>query len=483
MTIETNGTSALAIREEEAINRVAFLTNIVRSLKDGMFKDGVDYGKIPGTGDKPTLLLPGMEKLLRALRLRPEYILKSNHEDFDKPLFHYRYECRLFEIETGYCVSTAIGQANSMESKWRYRKVARVCPQCGKEAIIKGKAEYGGGWLCFKKKDGCGAKFKDNDPVITDQPEGRVENEDIFDQINTIDKIAQKRALSSAIKGAANVSEFFTVDLEDMVPYRNSAGLNIIDADFTVIDTPPESPQTPAQPISEERATKPPKAPQNGTRPGSVQDFNDSDTDLAPENGGSTQLTPDPLKTERAVIYKIEPKTDKNGKRYLKVYSNRGNFTERSRKLFQEAGHCGPDDWMQVGRHYDVNIKVDVVMDYLDGYYRLSAVDPVEGPTNSDEPAEVRSAQYTTAKLDVTQHIILSAAGIKPEHEIKIPYSQYKELCADSRYTGAIGSVPFGTQLVFGNYDLPDLIVGYTADIFDTNRVPVSIRPNEDIPF
>lgn len=44
---------------------------------------------------------------------------------------------------------------------------------------------------------------------------GKVENPDIFDQMNTIDKVAQKRALGSAIKGAANVSEFFTVDLED----------------------------------------------------------------------------------------------------------------------------------------------------------------------------------------------------------------------------------------------------------------------------
>jgi hypothetical protein len=36
------------------------------------------------------------------------------------------------------------------------------CPACGKKgAIIKGKAEYGGGYLCFAKKGGCGAKFKD----------------------------------------------------------------------------------------------------------------------------------------------------------------------------------------------------------------------------------------------------------------------------------------------------------------------------------
>lgn len=34
-----------------------------------------------------------------------------------------------------------------------------VCPNCGKDAIIKGKEEYGGGWLCYKAKGGCGSKF------------------------------------------------------------------------------------------------------------------------------------------------------------------------------------------------------------------------------------------------------------------------------------------------------------------------------------
>lgn len=41
-----------------------------------------------------------------------------------------------------------------------------ACPVCGVVgAIIKGKPEYGGGWLCFQKKGGCGAKFQ-NDPTL-----------------------------------------------------------------------------------------------------------------------------------------------------------------------------------------------------------------------------------------------------------------------------------------------------------------------------
>jgi hypothetical protein len=40
------------------------------------------------------------------------------------------------------------------------RVEGQACPKCGMVgAIIKGKPEYGGGWLCFGKKGGCGAKF------------------------------------------------------------------------------------------------------------------------------------------------------------------------------------------------------------------------------------------------------------------------------------------------------------------------------------
>lgn len=35
------------------------------------------------------------------------------------------------------------------------------CPSCHKLAVIKGKVEFGGGWLCWKGKDGCGAKYTD----------------------------------------------------------------------------------------------------------------------------------------------------------------------------------------------------------------------------------------------------------------------------------------------------------------------------------
>ena len=73
------------------------------------------------------------------------------------------------------------------------------------------------GWVCFRKRGGCGAKFDIEDPLITDQPAGRVLNENIADQVNTIQKMAQKRSLIAATLLAVNGSEFFTQDGEEFI--------------------------------------------------------------------------------------------------------------------------------------------------------------------------------------------------------------------------------------------------------------------------
>lgn len=182
--------------------------------------EGTDYGKIPGT-DKPTLLKPGAEKLVVFFGLAPVFIPTLTVQDWTgndhggEPLFYYRYKCELYR--NGMLMATGEGSCSSRESKYRYRKAERTCPNCGQPAIIKGKAEYGGGWVCFKNKGGCNAKFKDNDPAITEQQIGRVPNPDVADLDNTILKMAQKRALIAAVLIGVNASEFFTQDVEDFV--------------------------------------------------------------------------------------------------------------------------------------------------------------------------------------------------------------------------------------------------------------------------
>lgn len=181
-----------------------------------------DYGKIPGTDSKPVLLKPGAEKLCSFFGLEPEFLPISEEIDLlgekhgGEPFYYIRYRCRL--VKNGIVMGVGEGSCNSWESKYRYRNANRKCPACGAEAIIKGKEEYGGGWLCFAKKGGCGAKYGDNDKSITEQVVGRVLNPDVADQINTIQKMAQKRALVPATLLATSGSEFFTQDLEDNPP-------------------------------------------------------------------------------------------------------------------------------------------------------------------------------------------------------------------------------------------------------------------------
>lgn len=179
-------------------------------------KDGVDYGTIPGT-DKPTLLKPGAEKLTDLFRCTSQFDILNKIEDWDRGLFHYEFRVRICSREHGTVLAEGYGSANSKEGRYRWRNAGRKCPNCGKETIIKGKAEYGGGWLCFPKRGGCGAKWKEGDQVIAGQALGKVENDDIFTLVNTILKMAKKRALVDGAIALARCSDIFTQDVEDLI--------------------------------------------------------------------------------------------------------------------------------------------------------------------------------------------------------------------------------------------------------------------------
>jgi hypothetical protein len=204
-----------ALSMEQAIARRDAVVEFVKQI----MKQDVDYGKIPGT-DKATLLKPGAERLCSFFGLTPDFeALKEIEQwgdDGTEPLFYYKYKCRL--LRNGRVVGDGEGSCNSREGKYRWREAKRACPACGLATIIKGKEEYGGGWLCFKKQGGCGAKYSDSDSAIVNQQVGRIPNPDIADQVNTFQKMAQKRAFIAATLIAVNASEYFTQDVEDMQP-------------------------------------------------------------------------------------------------------------------------------------------------------------------------------------------------------------------------------------------------------------------------
>jgi len=213
--------AALAVMPVMDLAQAGDRYNAMTAFVRGLMHDGSDFGVIPGTNGKPVLLKPGAEKLCTFFGLSKRFVLAQSIEDWTgdthggEPFFYYLYRCQLWRGDL--LVAESDGSCNSRESKYRWRKSERVCPACGQPTIIKGRAEYGGGWLCFAKKGGCGAKYGDGDPDIEGQATGRVANPDIADQVNTVQKMAQKRALIGTTLLAVNASEFFTQDMEDFV--------------------------------------------------------------------------------------------------------------------------------------------------------------------------------------------------------------------------------------------------------------------------
>jgi hypothetical protein len=138
-----------AMSIELAVERYNTITEFVSRV----LRRDVDYGIIPGT-DKLTLLKPGAEKLTTFFGLSTRFQLIERIEDWTgedhngEPFFYYLYRCRLFRGDL--LVAEADGSCNSREQKYRYREAQRVCTECGHAAIIKGKEEYGGGWLCLQ---------------------------------------------------------------------------------------------------------------------------------------------------------------------------------------------------------------------------------------------------------------------------------------------------------------------------------------------
>lgn len=236
----------------QALQRRIKITELVQQA----MVEGVDYGIIPGTRGKPTLLKPGAEKLNSYFGLTPIFEVKREIERWDKaePLFFYRYVCRLMRGDV--LIAEGIGSCNSWEDRYRYRWVSEdripdgIDPSTletrgGKiseftfavdEGRIEGEyAKPQSYWDRFRAaiENGTAVKIQKQarsgkvfDAWQIDATYYRIENREAFSQVNTIDKIAQKRALIAATLIAVNASEFFTQDIEDLPPEDLSGTLD-----------------------------------------------------------------------------------------------------------------------------------------------------------------------------------------------------------------------------------------------------------------
>ncbi|MES2359959.1 MAG: hypothetical protein V4529_16590 [Gemmatimonadota bacterium] len=175
----------------EAKKRLLELQSFVRSV---MVK-GDDYGRIPGT-QKDTLYKAGAEKLAELYGFAFAFEIVKRVEDWDKPLFYYEAKCTLTSRRDGRFICDGMGSCNSREDKyaWRWLGEKYLPPGIDKAGLKKKRSGKGNNtWWSF-----------------------RLPNEDIFSVINTLQKMACKRALVMAVIGATRSSALFTQDLEDM---------------------------------------------------------------------------------------------------------------------------------------------------------------------------------------------------------------------------------------------------------------------------
>ena len=235
-----------ALMLDQAKQRYNAILEFTRSI----MRSGVDFGAVPGT-DKPTLLKPGAEKLTSFFGLaveHPEVLEKDEDWTGERhggiPFFYYMIRQDL--TRNGNLIASQFGSCNSMETKyrWRWVKESDVPKHLDKStltirdgsitefAFAIDKAETSGPygkpaeyWQRFKDAIQAGQAQrsqkatragKQMDAWTIGSPVYRVPNDSIFDQVNTIQKMAEKRALVAATLLACNASEHFTQDMEDL---------------------------------------------------------------------------------------------------------------------------------------------------------------------------------------------------------------------------------------------------------------------------
>lgn len=170
----------------QTLQKIAQFQQIVKST----LKSGQDYDTIPGT-NKPTLLKPGAEKIGMLFGVNPEYDFLEKIEDYNNDFFAYDIRCTLFK--NGQPVSQGVGSCNSKEKKYRWVNVkeSEIPSHIDKSTLAQTTDSYGR------------TKYK-------------MENDDVCSLVNTILKMAKKRAFIDATLQLAALSEIFTQDVEDM---------------------------------------------------------------------------------------------------------------------------------------------------------------------------------------------------------------------------------------------------------------------------
>ena len=232
------GMTALARMSEEEFTFAldAWKTHLdrIERIKDALLVSGVDYGVIAGV-KKPALAKSGAEKLMKFCGYVPEVttiLVQGDGEN--EPDVRYDSECLLhLGSLDGPVVGTGHGTCNSWENKYRYRnlRAGLVCPDCGREGIIKTRRDQFWHPSDARPDGGCGSNFDLDDTRITSQTPGsqRIINPDPWDLTNTMMKISGKRSITDAVLYATATSGMFTQDLEESLPENSDRVVAVVE--------------------------------------------------------------------------------------------------------------------------------------------------------------------------------------------------------------------------------------------------------------
>lgn len=238
-----------------SLDQVMQQRNLVMQIMRNAMHEDQHYGKIPGCGEKPTLLLPGAQVMATTFRLTPSYVVVQEPESIPGHR-SYQVTCILKHGDT--VIGEGIGFGSSLESKHRYRNSAPIVENTGEPV----PAEY---WN-RKNADGAakanewlgiafdgqkvGPKKIDNEwkiVIYKGGTEGKVENPNPVDTFNTVLKMTKKRAFVDAVITATACNDLFTQDLEDI-----RQNLEAVDAEFS---KKPDEPPIDAIPINPKKET------------------------------------------------------------------------------------------------------------------------------------------------------------------------------------------------------------------------------------
>lgn len=241
----------LLLTPAATIDRLIDSYRVKQEFINAVFRENLDFGEIPGS-TKPALLKPGAEKMVSLFGLSPAFEDVEKIEDWTgaahngEPFFYYRIRCTLHH-RNGRSMGSADGSCNSWEKKYRYRWMQESEVPAGMDKtklVTRGgkisefafaieKAETSGQygkpaeyWKRFTDAIANNTAAKTTRKTKTgkmmdaweiDSTVYQVPNPDMAEQVNTVLKMAQKRALIAAVLIVTGVSDYFTQDLDDFV--------------------------------------------------------------------------------------------------------------------------------------------------------------------------------------------------------------------------------------------------------------------------